>query len=49
MDGSGWGRGTGRSWEPDVLIPRPVVRRGLPVGLLGKLVHLGQRNKCIDK
>lgn len=49
VDGSGWGRGAGRSWEPDVLIPRPVVRRGLPVGLLGKLVHLGQRNKCIDK
>ena len=49
VDGSGWGRGAGRSWEPDVLIPGPVVRRGLPVGLLGKLVHLGQRNKWIDK
>lgn len=49
MDRSGWRWRAGGSWEPDVLIPGPVIRRGLPVGMLGKLVHLGQRNKCIDK
>lgn len=45
MDGPGWGWRAGGSWDPDILVPGPVVRRGLPVGLLGELVHLGQRNK----
>lgn len=47
MAGSGWG------WEPrvprvprnpDVLVPGPVVRGGLSVGLMGELIHLGQRS-----
>lgn len=42
MDGSGWWSGAGRSWESDVLIPRPVVWRGLPLGLVGELVNLDQ-------
>lgn len=42
MDGSGWGWRAGWYWESDVLVPGPVVRRGLSVGVLGKLVHLGQ-------
>lgn len=40
MNGSGRGRRARRSWESDVLIPGPVIRWGLPVGLLGQLVHL---------
>lgn len=40
MDGSGWGWRAGGAWEPDILVPGPVVGRGLPVGLLGELVHL---------
>lgn len=40
MNGSGWGWRAGGSWEPDILVPGPVVGRGLSVGLLGKLVHL---------
>lgn len=43
VDGPGWGRRAGGSWEPDVLVPGPVVGWGLSVGLLGKLVNLGQR------
>lgn len=43
MDGPGWGWRAGGSWEPDILVPGPVVGRGLSVGLLGKLVNLGQR------
>lgn len=52
MDRSSWrwrAGGSWGSWEPDVLIPGPVIRRGLPVGLLGKLIHLGHRNECIAK
>lgn len=45
MNGSGWGWRAGGSWEPDILVPGPVVGRGLPVGLLGKFVHLKKHNK----
>ncbi len=45
VDGSGWGRRAGRSREPDVLVPGPVVRSGLSVGVLGKLVHLRKRKQ----
>lgn len=45
VDGSGWGWRAGGSWESDILVPGPVVRRGLPVGLLREFVHLRQRNK----
>lgn len=41
MDGPGWGWRARGSREPDTLVPGPVGRR-LSVGLLGKLVNLGQ-------
>lgn len=43
VDGPGrWWRARG-SREPNALVPGPVVGMGLSVGLLGKLVNLGQR------
>lgn len=44
MDGSGWRRWASRTRESDVLVPGPVVRSGLSVRLMGKLVNLGQMN-----
>lgn len=45
MEGSGLGWRAGMSrGDPDILVPGPVVRGGLSAGLLGKLIHLGQRN-----
>lgn len=45
MDGSSWRWRSRGPWEPHILVPGPVVRRGLPVGLLGKFVHLRQSKR----
>lgn len=47
MDGPGWWRRSRGSREPLVLMPTPVIRMWLSVKLLGNLINLGQRNKCI--
>lgn len=46
-DRPGWWRRSGGSGKPAVLMPAPVIRMGLSVKLLGNLINLGQRNKCI--
>lgn len=43
----GWWRNSRGSGEPGVLMPGPVIWMWLSVKLLGNLINLGQRNKCI--
>lgn len=47
VDRSSWRRRSRWSGEPRVLMPAPVIRMWLSVKLLGNLINLGQRNKCI--